>query len=397
MREKAKTFAARLGLHNFKASEGWFDRFKKRHNITFKKIWSESASVSDNVCTEWKQKLRDLIENYEPKNIFNADETGLFFKCLPDRTMCFKGDACHGGKNSKDRITLFFAANMDGTEKLKPLMIGKSAKPRCFKSIKSFPMDYRSNKKAWMTSILFDEWLNLVNNRMDSQNRKILLFVDNCTAHNGRPDLSHVKVEFLPANTTSQLQPLDKGIIKNFKSFYRNEVVMQLLDSIEDEREHKITILHAMNIADKAWKNISQSTIQNCFRACGFDKGPYLSVSEEPCIQPNVAEWNRLPQDGENPISFDDYVHFDDDVAVAGIQTDEEILGLAQEDDEISDDDEVDIPPISCKEAKGCIDGLRRYFLRADVNDDVFSAIVTLDNVIDQTRRNSLQQKKKNN
>ncbi|GFV16405.1 tigger transposable element-derived protein 6 [Trichonephila clavipes] len=46
---------------------------------------------------------------------------------------------------------------MDGSEKITPLVIRKSAKPRCFKGINSFHTKYRSNKKAWMTTELFNE------------------------------------------------------------------------------------------------------------------------------------------------------------------------------------------------------------------------------------------------
>lgn len=60
---------------------------------------------------------------------------GLFYKCLPNNTLAFKNESCHGGKNSKERITVLLAANATGTEKLKPLVIGKSQKPRCFKGI----------------------------------------------------------------------------------------------------------------------------------------------------------------------------------------------------------------------------------------------------------------------
>lgn len=88
----------------------------------------------------------------DPKNVFNADETGLFFKCLPDRILTFKNEKCHGGKLSKERVTLLFAVNMDGSEKLRLLFIGKSAKPRCFKNVKSLPVTYRNNKKSWMTT-----------------------------------------------------------------------------------------------------------------------------------------------------------------------------------------------------------------------------------------------------
>ncbi|GFX90480.1 hypothetical protein TNCV_2073581 [Trichonephila clavipes] len=47
---------------------------------------------------------------------------------------------------------------MDGSENITPLVIGISAKPRFFKGINSFPTKYRSNKKAWMTTELFNEW-----------------------------------------------------------------------------------------------------------------------------------------------------------------------------------------------------------------------------------------------
>lgn len=70
-----------------------------------------------------------------------------------------KGKECSGGKYGKERITIVVGANMSGTEKLKLFVIGKAKKPRCFKGIKSLPVDYRSNKKAWMNSSLFSEWL----------------------------------------------------------------------------------------------------------------------------------------------------------------------------------------------------------------------------------------------
>ncbi|CAI6357775.1 unnamed protein product [Macrosiphum euphorbiae] len=116
---------------------------------------------------------------------------------------------------------------MSGTEKLKLFVIGKAKKPRCFKGIKSLPVDYRSNKKAWMTSSLFSEWLLNFDRKMKLENRKVLLFIDNCTAHNHDIELSSIKVHFLPPNTTPILQPMDQGVIQNFKMFYRKEIIRQ--------------------------------------------------------------------------------------------------------------------------------------------------------------------------
>ncbi|KAL7289037.1 hypothetical protein TKK_0016991 [Trichogramma kaykai] len=174
LKEKAPYFAANLHVHDFKASDGWIANFKKRNMITFKKLCGESGDVNKQIYSYWKIKLKDLVSHYEARNVFNADETSLFFQCLPDRTLCFKNEKCHGDKNSKVRATLLLCTNMDGSGKLKPLMIGKSAKPRCFKNIKSFPLYYRSNSKAWMTSVLFDEWLKIIDNDMKKLTRQIL-------------------------------------------------------------------------------------------------------------------------------------------------------------------------------------------------------------------------------
>lgn len=100
VREKARQFASSIGLQNFKASNGWLIKFMKRHNISFKKLCGESASVDTTVTDDWKEHtLPKIIEDYEPHNIFNADETGLFYKCLPDKTYALKSESCHGGTN----------------------------------------------------------------------------------------------------------------------------------------------------------------------------------------------------------------------------------------------------------------------------------------------------------
>ena len=88
------------------------------------------------------------MKPYHSDNIFKINETGLFFKCMPNKTYTIKNRNCHGGKLSKARITLLVGANMSGTEKLEILVIGNSANPRCFKNIHSLPVKYRSNKKS---------------------------------------------------------------------------------------------------------------------------------------------------------------------------------------------------------------------------------------------------------
>jgi AcrR family transcriptional regulator len=104
LRGKAKMIAAQLNIENFTASNGWIARFKDRHGLVYKKLVGESAAVDSESTEAWLERLPSLLEGYEQRDIYNADETGLFYNVLPDRTLALKGESCHGGKNCKDRL-----------------------------------------------------------------------------------------------------------------------------------------------------------------------------------------------------------------------------------------------------------------------------------------------------
>lgn len=110
-------------------------------------------------ANDWKDMLVEMIGDTDDKDVFNVDKTGLFYKCTSDKTMTFKKETCSGGQRSKERITVLVGANMDGSEKLPLLVIGKSKNPRCFKNVKSKAVPYEGNKKPWMTAVIFENWL----------------------------------------------------------------------------------------------------------------------------------------------------------------------------------------------------------------------------------------------
>ena len=96
----------------------WVDRWKKRNAIASKKMHGESQSADKNAAADWVQNQLELIrQEFSDDNIFNADETALFWKLMPDRTLAFKGEKCRGGKHSKERLTIPVAASATG-EKL---------------------------------------------------------------------------------------------------------------------------------------------------------------------------------------------------------------------------------------------------------------------------------------
>lgn len=113
---QAEILAKKLGLSDFKCSRAWIDRFRNRHNIIFGKISREAGSVNYAEVDDWINKVWKIIkEKYSDDDIFNIDETGLFYSLMPDKTLKFKNETCVGGKLSKQRITFLVGANLSGT------------------------------------------------------------------------------------------------------------------------------------------------------------------------------------------------------------------------------------------------------------------------------------------
>ena len=147
----------------------------------FKNVCGEANQVSTSMTSDWLQStLPSVLNEYEARDVFNVDETGSFYRCLPDKTLSFKGQQCSGSKKSKERITVKEACNSNGSEKLPLFVIGKSIKPRCFKNVKTLPVKYKANKKAWMVATTFTDWLLKSDKRFLREKRKVAIMIDTC-------------------------------------------------------------------------------------------------------------------------------------------------------------------------------------------------------------------------
>lgn len=160
----------------------------------------------------------------------------------------------------------------------KLIIIGHAAKPRSFRNInpKHLPVDWYSNKKAWMTGTLFKEILHRFNSQMKAENRHIILLMDNASSHLKGLQLSHIKVIFLPANTTSVIQPLDQGIImcmkRHYKKLLMNYVISQIdMDNLTTGSDiaKSVTPFMAIKWLSSAAKQVKKSTVIKCFDKCG--------------------------------------------------------------------------------------------------------------------------------
>ena len=176
------------------------DKTLERNRVTFKTVSGKSNSVSlEMVNPRNKTSLSTILSNYDLKDIYNADEFGLYHLFFPDKTYHLKIEKCFGGKDSKFRISGIASANAVD-EKPPVFVIGKTKNPYCFKNVKALPCRYRSRRKSWMDGISFDELIRELNHKFASSWIHIAVLVDNRPAHPMIDNLKAMGLSFLPQN-----------------------------------------------------------------------------------------------------------------------------------------------------------------------------------------------------
>lgn len=269
----------------FNASRGWFMRFKARSNLHHNIMSGKNAD--EEAARTFPETVARIIEQggFSAQQVFNADETGLFWKKMPSRTYIAKEEkSMLGYKAAKDRLTLLLCANAAGDFKLKPLLVYHSENPRAFKGYsKAFlPVIWKSNRQAGVNRNIFEDWFNhhFVPSVREYCNRnqlpfKALLILDDAPGHTLTLDDMHpdVKVVFLPPNTTSLLQPMGQGIIASFKACYLRSTFAQAIRATEKEGGPTLqefwkgfNIYHAVKNVGEAWNEIKQANLNGVWR-----------------------------------------------------------------------------------------------------------------------------------
>ena len=119
----------------FNASSGWFANFRKRYGYHNIKMTGEVASADKKAAEEYHGNLKTIIEegDYSAKHVFSIDETGLYWKKLPNRTyISVEESKSSGFKASKDWVTVMLGCDAE-SDKLKPVLIYHSENPRALK------------------------------------------------------------------------------------------------------------------------------------------------------------------------------------------------------------------------------------------------------------------------
>lgn len=293
--QQAQIFHKKLGLtEEFVASRGWLSRFKTRHGIRELTLEGEKLSGDSESADLFKKEFQRIIDRhgFMPDQVYNADESGLYWKCLPSKTLASSAEkSAPGHKSSKERITIMCCANASGEHKLKLLCVGKAKNPRSFKGteMKHFPVHYYHNKSAWMTREIFKSWFHSkfvpqVTDFLKSKGLPVnaVLFLDNAPSHPHESELTSadgkIFVSYLPPNVTALIQPMDQGVIVTLKRHFRRELLSLLLE--EDTAMvafwKNMKLKEAIYLVAKAWGMITKLNLIRSWRKiyCDIENSP---------------------------------------------------------------------------------------------------------------------------
>lgn len=376
---KAKSIASSLSIpeSDFKASWQWFSRFRVRSGLQKIILHGEETEVNKNdpELLAALENLYAIIAQYDAENVYNMDETGLFFRLLPRYSLLMPDEdisTTRGKKKANDRVSLIVCANATGTHKIPCALIGRPKEPACIKD-RHWPIPYFNQPKAWMDVETCWKWFNevffpAVKKRTGC---RVLLLMDNAPGHFEAFERDNVRIVFFPPNCTKWKQPSGMGIIAALKKRYKYLYLKDVLDFYGLDKEAKSRkkdqgrrlrrgaagviygnpahLLNATNYVKEAWDSVSPSLIKNA-----FVKAELMTLDLELEADGNTedvdTEVAKALEILNVPIALselEDFVHIDDEnsqeYAAAVLEDVEELLESMKIVEIVMDDDDDDV------------------------------------------------------
>nr|XP_033337381.1 jerky protein homolog-like [Megalopta genalis] len=263
----------------FKASHGWLEKFKIRHNIRllsdFNEEESTDASSVEKFIEEFHKKIEE--EKLQWNNIYNMNGSKLGWKFLPTKILAESARLRSEGKKTQNEVVnVGLCSNATGLHKLKPLVISKLKNPRVLKSFKDdMPVVFKFHKRCWMDQTVFLDWyendFKPAVKHYQSQNglqEKVILLLDNYRGIKLMEECHRDKqfeIVILPLNTTALLQPMDQGIIAKMKKSFCLKMLLKMTEYNGGLSEFysNYSIKDYVEIIGESWAEINARILRN--------------------------------------------------------------------------------------------------------------------------------------
>jgi hypothetical protein len=202
IKTQARALAQQLGIASTMSfSNGWLGGFKKRYNIRLGSAAAMDASVGAGMDSSINslEQLQSVARVYEPRDVYSMQVPGLYYELSPEKP-AGRGRAARR-ETCGERLTVVLAVNADASDRMEPMFIGpgKLPKPTDELDADSRHFYYQNNKRAWMTPVMFQDWVSAVDTRMRDEGRFVLLLVSPAPSHVSLGlELTNVRLEILP-------------------------------------------------------------------------------------------------------------------------------------------------------------------------------------------------------
>lgn len=100
-REEATLIAEKLEISDFVASNGWLEKFKQKYSICNKTVAGEAGDVGKETMECWNQRAREIKPGWIARDVWNMDETGCFWRGLPEKNPTRQGKTVHWSEKSE--------------------------------------------------------------------------------------------------------------------------------------------------------------------------------------------------------------------------------------------------------------------------------------------------------
>lgn len=273
----------------FKASNGWFERFKERTGMHSIFRQGKASRAANDFVAAFNKLVR--TEGFLPQQIFHCVETGLFCHQGASGTVQQATEQkCSPSAPVQGRLTLLLCANASGDLKIKPLLVSHTSSngpPRAFQSNSGQPNQldvlWRADKQALVSGDMFAEWISgafmpSVTSYLQESKLPLraLLVMDSAYGRCVETLASDIlpravpflKVQVLPPNTAPVLHPMDQRVIRLFKKHYLKQLLVHCLDvthgthlSMEEFWALHFHIGTCAKLIGKAWAAVAAGTL----------------------------------------------------------------------------------------------------------------------------------------
>ncbi|ESO95292.1 hypothetical protein LOTGIDRAFT_160412 [Lottia gigantea] len=258
-----------------------------------------------------EETLLKVLEIYQPEDIFNCQETGLYYNAMPEcspknsngdikitnetNDETSEGEKAEGESGKAEResekaegesekaggesemaegednhsVVSKEADNQNGSEKSSKVAstydrmtlllccnMAGSEKLRpliiCNNTTVKLedneaPVIYKTNNYGLMTTDLFASWLEDLDKTMEKDKRQICMILTDVDEHTSRCALNNIRLVYVPPGTTSFTHPLNHGIIQNFKALYRQQTISKMHVQKSDDLVNSTTKLGVLD------------------------------------------------------------------------------------------------------------------------------------------------------